>query len=257
MGHWFKSEKIDNKTFVISEYGHYLETHTYLFLGTKRAALVDSGLGIGNIKKEIEKLTKLPILVITTHAHPDHIGGHAQFQEIAVHQDDQDLLEKGLEVSSKEIKAKLFKKPFTKDLPHDFDPEKFKLYKGSATQILKDNDVIDLGNRTLVIIHTPGHSPGHVCLYEPETGYLTTGDLLYEGRINASFAGTDPKELLTSLRKIKTLPRITKLLPAHHKLDIPVSFLDEAISLLEKLDKEGNLKHGAGLYKSQHLSLLL
>lgn len=61
------------------------ETHCYLLCGTKRALLIDTGLGVANIKEVVDKLTTLPIFVVTTHVHWDHIGGHQYFENIGVH----------------------------------------------------------------------------------------------------------------------------------------------------------------------------
>ena len=74
MDSWFTVEQIDQDTFVISEYKHWEETHCYLLCGTKRAILIDTGLGVSNIREVIDGLTKLPVTVITTHVHWDHIG---------------------------------------------------------------------------------------------------------------------------------------------------------------------------------------
>ena len=76
MKDWFTVEKIDEDTYAISEYQHWEETHCYLLCGTKRALLIDTGLGVANIKEVVDKLTMLPIFVVTTHVHWDHIGGH-------------------------------------------------------------------------------------------------------------------------------------------------------------------------------------
>jgi glyoxylase-like metal-dependent hydrolase (beta-lactamase superfamily II) len=66
MADWFTVEKIDNDTFVISEYKHWEETHCYLLRGDKQAVLIDTGLGVDNIKNVVDRLTTLPILVLTT-----------------------------------------------------------------------------------------------------------------------------------------------------------------------------------------------
>ena len=85
MKDWFTVEKIDEDTYAISEYQHWAETHCYLLCGTKRALLIDTGLGVANIKEVVDKLTMLPIFVVTTHVHWDHIGGHQYFENIGVH----------------------------------------------------------------------------------------------------------------------------------------------------------------------------
>ena len=80
MDSWFTVEQIDCNTFAISEYKHWEETHSYLLCGEKMAVLIDTGLGISNIRKIVDTLTQLPIMVITTHIHWDHIGGHKYFK---------------------------------------------------------------------------------------------------------------------------------------------------------------------------------
>ena len=92
MKDWFTVEKIDNSTFAISEYKHWEETHCYLLCGNEKAILIDTGLGVANIKKIVDSLTKLPIMVVTTHIHWDHIGGHKFFDNIAVHEAEKDWL---------------------------------------------------------------------------------------------------------------------------------------------------------------------
>ena len=86
MNGWFTIEKIDTQTFAISEYQHYEETHCYLLCGQNKAALIDTGLGVSNIKRVVDSLTTLPVTVLTTHVHWDHIGGHGFFDRIAVHE---------------------------------------------------------------------------------------------------------------------------------------------------------------------------
>ncbi len=66
---WFTVNQIDNTTFAISEYGHWEQVHSYLLIGEEKAALIDTGLGIDNIKRITDQLTNLPIIVLTTHVH--------------------------------------------------------------------------------------------------------------------------------------------------------------------------------------------
>ena len=84
MDNWFTVDRIDSQTFVISEYRHWEETHCYLLCGQKKAILIDTGLGVSNIRKIVDGLTKLPVVVATTHVHWDHIGGHQYFDSIAI-----------------------------------------------------------------------------------------------------------------------------------------------------------------------------
>lgn len=79
MNDWFTVEQVDPQTFVLSEYGHWEETHCYLLCGNESALLIDTGLGVSNIRAVVSRLTTLPVLAVTTRAHWDHIGGHRYF----------------------------------------------------------------------------------------------------------------------------------------------------------------------------------
>ena len=89
---WFTIEQIDRDTFSISEYKHWEETHCYLLCGEKYDILIDTGLGVSNISRIVDSLTKLPVMTVTTHVHWDHIGGHKYFDNIAVHEAEKDWL---------------------------------------------------------------------------------------------------------------------------------------------------------------------
>ncbi len=86
MDNWFTVERIDGDTFSVSEYKHWEETHCYLLRGTEKALLIDTGLGVSNLKPVIDGLTELPVTVVTTHVHWDHIGGHRSFPNFWVHE---------------------------------------------------------------------------------------------------------------------------------------------------------------------------
>ena len=76
MDNWFTIDRVDDNTYIISEYRHWEETHCYLLNGSERSLLIDTGLGISNIYDEVMKFTYKPITAVATHIHWDHIGGH-------------------------------------------------------------------------------------------------------------------------------------------------------------------------------------
>jgi len=191
MNEWFTLEEIDDKTFAISEYGHREQVHSYLLMGKTCALLIDTGLGIGNIKKVTEELTDLPVKVITTHVHWDHTGGHRLFDEIYVHKEEAQWLREGIPLPLEKIRGYV-SGPVTKKLPEDFHIEDYFPYKGEPAGVLQDNDILTDGSRNIKIIHTPGHSPGHICIYEEERRFLFTGDLIYKGTLFAFYPSTDP-----------------------------------------------------------------
>ncbi len=246
---WFTIEEIDRFTFAISEYGHWEQFHSYLLIGQNEACLIDSGLGIGNIALECRKITDKPVKVITTHVHWDHIGGHKYYDKIYVHKDDSNWLENGLPISIESIRKSVTKIPFTKPLPEGFDINKYEVYQGKPFCELSDGDIIEISERRVEIIHTPGHSPGHICILEPETGYLFVGDLIYQGDLFAFFDSTDPIKYAASVRKITKLKKVKRIFPSHNQNDLPISFAHKVNQAFEELKRRKKLKHGSGIHK--------
>lgn len=118
---------------------------------------------------------------------------------------------------------------------------------GVPQMILHDGDCIELGNRNLVVIHTPGHSPGHCCFYERDRKYLYSGDLIYSGCLDAFYPSTNPKEFWESVRKIQSL-EINRIFPGHHHLSISVSIIDKIENAFHNLSNEGKLEQGNGIF---------
>ena len=166
MKNWFTIEQIDNGTYAVSEYGHWEETHCYLVCGSERAVLIDTGLGVSNIKAEVDRLTALPVTAVTTHVHWDHIGGHRYFEDIAVHEAEKEWLSGHFPLPLKAVKQNLTCRPC--EFPEDFELESYQIFQGTPRTVFSDGSRFDLGNRRLSVIHTPGHSPGHCCFYDAE-----------------------------------------------------------------------------------------
>ena len=133
------------------------------------------------------------------------------------------------------------------DFPKNFNIEDYQIFNGTPQRILHDGDCLDLGDRKLTVIHTPGHSPGHCCFYEPNRKYLFSGDLIYQGCLDAFYPTTDPQLFLQSVRKIQHLG-ISRVLPGHHQLNIPVDIIGRIENGFSKLSDEGKLKQGNGLF---------
>jgi len=245
MDTWFTVEELDRDTFAVSEYRHREETHCYLLSGEARAVLIDTGLGVSDIRRVVDGLTKLPVTVATTHVHWDHIGGHKYFDRIAVHEAEAGWLSGGFPLSLQAVKRELTRLPC--DFPPDFRVDGYQVFQGMPQVILHDGDCLDLGGRKLYVIHTPGHSPGHCCYYEPERGDLYTGDLIYRGCLDAFYPTTDPRLFYQSVKRIGTFP-VRRLLPGHHQLEIPISLTAEIESGFARLERAGKLRQGAGLF---------
>ena len=133
----------------------------YLVTGSKIAAVIDTMNGIADVKAAVRRVTDLPVIIINTHGHPDHILGNVFFNQSAY------LNSKDLDVVRKYRKidpdfALVLEKAGLSDLPPFIDME--------------DGDVFDLGSLHLKVIAVPGHTPGSVCLLLEEDRILFAGD---------------------------------------------------------------------------------
>lgn len=248
MENWFTVEKIEEDTFAVSEYGHWEETHCYLLCGAKSALLIDTGLGVSALRPVISSLTQLPVEVVTTHVHWDHIGGHREFDVFNVHEAEAEWISGHFPQPLSAVKEALNKEPH--DFPESFDPDGYKIFQGRPERLLKDGDSFDLGGRIVRVLHTPGHSPGHICLYEEERQNLFTGDLIYSGKLDMFYPSTDPEAFRASVRRIAVLP-VKRVLPGHHSLNIPVCLIARVGEALDRLRSEGKLIQGSGIFPFQ------
>lgn len=244
MNNWFTIEQIDKNTYIISEYRHWEETHCYLLNGTEHSLLIDTGLGICNIYDEVIKLTDKPIIAVATHIHWDHIGGHNYFPDFYVHREEVSWLNGQFPLNKKTVREMVVDRC---DLPKGYNIEQYEIFQGMPTKILQDGDKIDIGGRNIQVLHTPGHSPGHMCFWEGERNYLFTGDLVYKDTLFAYYPSTEPILYLNSLEKIAVLP-VLKVFPAHHSLDIQPEILIRIRDAFRKLKMEGKLHHGSGTF---------
>lgn len=242
---WFTIDKIDDNTYIISEYRHWEETHCYLSIGNEHCLLIDTGLGICDIHKEVVKLTDKPVTAVATHIHWDHIGGHKYFaSDFYAHEAEIDWLNGKFPLSPQTVREMAVDRC---ELPNGFDVSKYEMFQGTPSKVLKGGETIDLGGRLITVLHTPGHSPGHLCFFEAATGYLFTGDLVYKDRLFAYYPSTDPEAYLHSLELIAALP-VKRVFPAHHSLDIKPEIITRMRDAFRELESQGKLKHGSGVF---------
>jgi len=213
---WFEVYKVSEGTFAICEPGHWEGVISYLIEGRNKAVLLDTGMGIGDIKKVIEQLTRLKVSVVNSHTHFDHIGGNHQFNEIAVFDDDFEIENSKRGRTIEELRGEMSQENLYKPLPKGFDPKAYKILPSKPTHLLKQEESIDLGDRKLKVLHTPGHSPGSICLLDTKSRELFTGDTFYLSSLFAHFPESDFLAYSRTADYLASLaPSISVLRPSH------------------------------------------
>ncbi|MFN3613246.1 MAG: MBL fold metallo-hydrolase [Rubrimonas sp.] len=178
--------------------------------GRDRDMLVDSGMGVVSLRDWVPLVTERPLWAVASHTHFDHIGCHHEFPERCVHHAEAALL-------AAPTRAGTLADPYVTDdifdaLPpaapdgRPYDSAAYAVRPAPATRLLDDGDVIDLGDRQFEVVHTPGHSPGGVALWEAATGILFSGDIVYDGPLIEDAYHADAADYVASMKRLLTYP---------------------------------------------------
>ena len=192
--------KIDR--FVLGAY----QTNCYVLrdsAAAKDCLIVDTGLEAGELVDFLQKHKLNPVAVVLTHGHVDHITGLAEVREkypgikVYIHKLDAEMLTG----AASNISA-LMGQPFS---------------TAPAHFVCEEGDVIESAGIKLEVIHTPGHTPGGVCLYSSDDGIVFVGDTLFADSIGRTdFPGGSMTQLVKSIKeKLLTLPDDTVVYPGH------------------------------------------
>lgn len=177
----------------------------FLFEGTDRALLVDTGFGNGNIREAVEKLTKKSVTLVITHADPDHIGGNALFDKACMHPAEYSY--------------------YYENMPAD-----------AAVMPLWDGDVIDLGSRKFEVVLLPGHTPGSIALLDREKRILVSGDTISEAPIFMFGKMRSVHAYIHSLEKLSGMSESFDVIyPSHGPFPLGTNLIESLIAGAEKL----------------------
>jgi len=216
---WFEVYKPAPDVFAIYEPHQAEEVISYLIVGEKRALLFDTGMGISDMRKVTAEITKLPITVLNSHTHDDHVGGNWQFDTI--YSMDTEFTHQNARGSREDAQAEITADQICGRLPQGFDVKSYATRPWKIAAYVHDGDRIDLGGRTLELIATPGHTPDAISLIDRINGLLFTGDTYYPAPIWLFRPETDLDAYARSIRRLAALaPQVKLVLGAHN---IPVA----------------------------------
>jgi len=216
---WFEVYKPTEDVFAIYEPHQAEETISYLIVGEKRGLLFDSGMGISDLKRVIAQLTKLPIILLNSHTHNDHVGDNWEFSTI--YGMDKDFTRQSARGSRLDAQAEITPDQICGLLPKGFDSKAYATRPWKITAYTHDGDRFYLGGRTLEVIATPGHTPDAISLIDRAHGLLFTGDTYYPAPIWLFRPETDFDAYAASIRRLAALaPQIKVVMGAHN---IPVA----------------------------------
>ena len=257
---WFEVYRAADGVFAIAEPYQFQEVISYLVVGTREALLFDSGLGMVPIAPVVKELTALPVTVLNSHTHFDHVGGNAEFERVLAMDTAYTRANTG-GFSHEALKGEVAPEAFCRPLPAGIEASAYRSRPWTPTSFIQDGHKIDLGGRTLEVLASPGHTPDAVALFDPQAGLLFTGDTFYEGTVWLFVPETSLSAHATSVDRLAALvPRLMRLLPAHNGASAPAERLTElrdAVAAVRSRPDSGKVTgEGQVTFTFPHFSIL-
>ena len=166
--------------------------------------MVDSGMGVVSLRRFVPVVAERPLQAVASHTHFDHIGCHHEFECRLCHEAVAELL-------AHPTRANTFADKYVTDAiftalpPEPYLSQTYAVAAAPATRLLRDGDIIDLGDRHFTVIHTPGHSPGGIALWEQATATLISGDIFYDGELIEGTTDREAADYIASMRRLRDL----------------------------------------------------
>jgi glyoxylase-like metal-dependent hydrolase (beta-lactamase superfamily II) len=197
---WYRTERIAHDVTLIEEHHikPFYRCNMWHLRGRDRDLLLDSGLGHFSLRRHVSLVSEKPVVCVASHTHFDHIGCHHEFSDRRVHAAEADILarpDRALTLAATYADERMF------DALPGAEPS---TYEGPARRPTKDGDA--LTSDGLEVIHTPGHSPGGIALWERKTGILLSGDIVYDGPLILDTYHADLSDYDTSMARLERLP---------------------------------------------------
>ena len=167
--------------------------------------LVDSGMGVVSLRNWVPLVTERPLQAVASHTHFDHIGCHHEFACRLCHAAEADLLANPTRANTFADKY-VTDEIFTALPPAPYLSTEYAVKSTPAARILHDGDRVDLGDRHFEVIHTPGHSPGGIALWEAASGILFSGDVVYDGPLIEGTSAGEAADYHRSMVRLYDLP---------------------------------------------------
>lgn len=231
-GPWFDVYRLDRDLYAIAEPHQWQEVISYLIVGESRALLFDSGNGIGDIKAVVDQLTALPVTVLASHSHFDHVGGHWRFDDVLA-PDTAFTNERARGLANEIMREEASAAALCAPLPEGVTEDNHHIEPFTPDARVQEGAAIDLGGLSLEVLSVPGHTPDSIALLDRAKGRLFTGDTYYKGPIWLFAPETDLAAYEASIARLAGLaPSLKAVHGAHNE---PFSAPEELVRVRDGL----------------------
>lgn len=235
---WYQVYEAADGVYSIVEPFQLQETISHLIVGEDRALLFDTGIGLLPLMPVVKRITSRPVTVLNSHTHYDHVGSNWEFQKILAI-DSSYTRANMAGFDNDRIAGDFLPEAFCMGIPEGVDLSTFYTKPWKATRYVEDGEVLDLGGRTLRILHVPGHTPDAVALLDAGNRLLFTGDTFYDASLWLFVQETNAKNYAASIARLAALESdVDYLLGAHNSARVDSGRLQKVASAFERLRTE-------------------
>ena len=232
---WYQVYESAGGVYSIVEPFQIQETISHLIVGDERALLFDTGIGLIPLRPVVERITNLPVTVLNSHTHYDHVGGNWEFSSVLAI-DSAYSRANMAGFSNDRIGDDFLPEAFCKGAPEGAEISSFYTKPWKASRYVEDGEKIDLGGRVLEILHVQGHTPDAVALLDAENRLLFTGDSWYDASLWLFARETNLADYEASISRLASVEEnVDFILGAHNEARVDAGKLKVVDGALRKL----------------------
>ncbi|WP_195178470.1 MBL fold metallo-hydrolase [Mesorhizobium sp. INR15] len=201
---WFSHEDVGPSIVRISEphVHYYFRSNIFHVRGRDVDLVIDAGMGLVPLRPSLNLPDSKPVIAVATHIHVDHVGCLGEFETRAGPRQEAAFF---TEMADEHTLAHLFRAlPEAVDrLPNAaWSPQGFQVRPAPLTRILDEGDRIETGDRSLLVLHLPGHSNGSIGLLDERSGEFFAGDAIYRGTLIDDLPGSDVQSYRETMQRL-------------------------------------------------------